>query len=76
MDDWEDLEPKNVDTVNEQEEPPANASDEPVAAKASTPKVEDADEPLCRICFSGADEEDLGVYLHCSIILLQLKNTS
>jgi hypothetical protein len=59
MDDWEDLEPDTFASIPEDdhEELPAPSKPEP-ADKPSTP---DVDEPICRICFSGADEEDLGV---------------
>lgn len=66
MDDWVNLDPDEpFDRAEKQDETTAGTSEsqsvaEPEKAEEEAPGPAH-DEPVCRICFSGAEEVDLGV---------------
>ena len=64
MDDWENLDPDPAFDKTEREqdapEPESTSAPEPAESETAAPQ-DDPDAPVCRICFSGADEVDLGV---------------
>lgn len=74
MDDWVNLDPDETfdNAEHAEEDPAAPIKGDRASPSAREPSPErDRDEPVCRICFSGADEADLGVYtiyklLECS----------
>lgn len=62
MDDWEDLEPDGTESNDEpiiDHVKPDDGAQESV--EVSDDEIRGSDAPVCRICFGGAEEQDLGV---------------